>query len=116
MRSERHHICCKLGVHDEPSDIVVTGIEADAWAHAEKTIYGALAMAVVTSHSSSSMSSDDHLLSGLVMVAGFVVVWRRRSSGSSLPLIFCIYVRSGPIYWGGYLPCKNIYMVMVFYM
>ena len=22
------------------------------------------------------------------------------SSGSSLPLIFCIHVRSGPIYWG----------------
>jgi hypothetical protein len=32
-----------------------------------------------------------------------------RSSGSSLPLIFCIHVRSGPIYWGGgiYL-AKNI--------
>jgi hypothetical protein len=28
--------------------------------------------------------------------------------GSSLPLIFCIDVCSGPIYWGGYLPCKNI--------
>jgi hypothetical protein len=29
-------------------------------------------------------------------------------SGSSLPLIFCIHVCSGPIYWGGYLPCKKI--------
>jgi hypothetical protein len=28
--------------------------------------------------------------------------------GRSLPLIFCIHVRSGPIYWGGYLPCKKI--------
>jgi hypothetical protein len=38
-------------------------------------------------------------------------------SGSSLPLIFCIHVRSGPIYWGGYnLPCKKNYKVMVFYM
>jgi hypothetical protein len=25
----------------------------------------------------------------------------RQTSGSSLPLIFCIHVRSGPIYWGG---------------
>ena len=34
-----------------------------------------------------------------------------------LPLIFCIHVRSGPIYWGGgYLPCKRDYKVMVFYM
>ena len=24
-------------------------------------------------------------------------------SGASLPLIFCIHVRSGPIYWGGLL-------------
>jgi hypothetical protein len=23
---------------------------------------------------------------------------------------------SGPIYWGGYLPCKKDYKVMVFYM
>jgi hypothetical protein len=36
--------------------------------------------------------------------------------GRSLPLIFCIHVRSGPIYWGGYLPCKKDYKVMVFYM
>jgi hypothetical protein len=36
--------------------------------------------------------------------------------GRSLPLIFCIHVRSGPIYWGGYLPCKKYYKVMVFYM
>jgi hypothetical protein len=36
--------------------------------------------------------------------------------GRSLPLIFCIHVRSGPIYWWGYLPCKNYYKVMVFYM
>jgi hypothetical protein len=34
--------------------------------------------------------------------------------GRSLPLIFCIHVRSGPIYWGGYLPCKKYYKVMVF--
>ena len=38
------------------------------------------------------------------------------SSGSSLPSIFCIHVRSVPIYWRGYLPCKNKYKVMVFYM
>jgi hypothetical protein len=38
-------------------------------------------------------------------------------SGRSLPLIFCIHVRLGPIYWGGgYLPCKKDYKVMVFYM
>jgi hypothetical protein len=37
-------------------------------------------------------------------------------SGSSLPLIFCIHVRSGPIYWGGYLPCKKDYKVMIFYV
>ena len=36
--------------------------------------------------------------------------------GRSLPLIFCIHVRSGPIYWGGILPCKKDYKVMVFYM
>jgi hypothetical protein len=36
--------------------------------------------------------------------------------GGSLPLIFCIHVRSGPIFWGGYLPCKIDYKVMVFYM
>jgi hypothetical protein len=29
--------------------------------------------------------------------------------GRSLPLIFCIHMRSGPIYWGGYLPCKKDY-------
>ena len=37
-------------------------------------------------------------------------------SGSSLPPVFCIHMRSGPIYWGGYLPCKKDYKVMVFYM
>jgi hypothetical protein len=37
-----------------------------------------------------------------------------RPSGRSLPLIFCIHVRSGPIYWGGYLPCRKDYKVMVF--
>ena len=37
------------------------------------------------------------------------------ASGSSL-LIFCIHVRSGPIYWGGYLPCKKYYKEIVFYM
>ena len=37
-------------------------------------------------------------------------------SGGALPLIFCIHVRLGPIYWGGYLPCKKSYKVMVFYM
>ena len=37
-------------------------------------------------------------------------------SGGSLPLIFCIHVRSGPIYWGSYLSCKKDYKVMVFYM
>jgi len=37
-------------------------------------------------------------------------------SGSSLPLILCIHVRSGLIYWGGYLPCRKDYKVMVFYM
>jgi hypothetical protein len=37
-------------------------------------------------------------------------------TGSSLPLIFCTHVRSGPIYWGCYLPCKKDYKVMVFYM
>ena len=30
--------------------------------------------------------------------------------------IFCIHMRSGPIYLGGYLPCKKDYKVMVFYM
>jgi hypothetical protein len=35
------------------------------------------------------------------------------SLGSSLPLIFCIHVRSGPIYWEGYLPCRKDYKVMV---
>jgi hypothetical protein len=38
------------------------------------------------------------------------------ASGSSLPLIFCIHVRSGPIYWGGYLTCKKYFKVMVFYI
>ena len=37
-------------------------------------------------------------------------------SGGSPPLIFCIHVHLGPIYWGGYLPCKKDYKVMVFYM
>ena len=37
-------------------------------------------------------------------------------SGSSLPLIFCIHVRSEPIFLGGYLSCKKDYKVMVFYM
>ena len=36
--------------------------------------------------------------------------------GGSLPLIFCIHVRLEPIYWGGYLPCRRDYKVMVFYM
>jgi hypothetical protein len=36
--------------------------------------------------------------------------------GRSLPLIFCIHVRSGPIYWGVYLPCKKKNKVMVFYL
>ena len=36
--------------------------------------------------------------------------------GGSFPLIFCIHVHSGPIYWGGYLPCRKDYKVMVFYM
>ena len=54
----------------------------------------------------------------------------QNSSGSSLPLIFCIHVRSGPIYWGvlftlqkilqgdGILHVKSMKMlyVMVFYM
>jgi hypothetical protein len=40
----------------------------------------------------------------------------RIDPGRSLPLIFCIHVRSGPIYWGDYLPCKKDYKVMVFYM
>ena len=59
-------------------------------------------------------------------------VWETRDevSGSSLPLIFCIHLSSGPIFWGGYLPCKKDYKgdgnlhvknmkilsVMVFYM
>jgi hypothetical protein len=38
---------------------------------------------------------------GIYMIQSFI-------SGSSFPLIFCIHVRSGPIYWGGYLPCKKI--------
>ena len=38
------------------------------------------------------------------------------SSGDPFPLIFCIHVRSGPIYWGVYLPCIKDYKVMVFYM
>jgi hypothetical protein len=42
--------------------------------------------------------------------------WKEVISGSSLPLIFCIHVRLGPIYWGGYLPCRKDYKVMVFYM
>jgi hypothetical protein len=37
-------------------------------------------------------------------------------SGSSLPLIFCIHVRSGPIYWGVVYLAKKIIKVMVFYM
>ena len=36
--------------------------------------------------------------------------------GSSFPLIFCIHVRSRPIYWENYLPCKKDYKVMLFYM
>ena len=36
-------------------------------------------------------------------------------SGGSLPLIFCIHVRPGPIYWGVFTLQKN-YKVMVFYM
>ena len=39
-----------------------------------------------------------------------------KTLGGALPLIFCIHVRSGPIYCGGYLPCKKDYKVMVFYM
>jgi hypothetical protein len=34
--------------------------------------------------------------------------WCYLCPGTSLRLRFCIHVRSGPIYWGGYLPCKNI--------
>jgi hypothetical protein len=34
--------------------------------------------------------------------------WPIRGPGRSLPLIFCIHMRSGPTYWGGYLPCKKI--------
>ena len=37
-------------------------------------------------------------------------------SGGALPRICCIHVRSGPIYLGGYLPCKKDNKVMVFYM
>ena len=29
-------------------------------------------------------------------------------SGSSLPLIFCIHVRLGPIYWGGLFTLQKI--------
>ena len=28
------------------------------------------------------------------------IAWKAAASGSSLPLIFCIHVRYGPIYWG----------------
>jgi hypothetical protein len=38
------------------------------------------------------------------------------NSWGSLPLIFCIHVRPGLIYWGGYLPCRKDYKVMVFYV
>ena len=34
--------------------------------------------------------------------------WQGYLSGSSLPLIFCIHVRSGPIYWGVIYIAKNI--------
>jgi hypothetical protein len=54
----------------------------------------------------------------------------RTLPGRSLPLIFCIHVRSGPIYWGGlftsqkrnqgdgilHVKSMNILYVMVFYM
>jgi hypothetical protein len=50
-------------------------------------------------------------------VAGAIVCDKcLQPPGRSLPLIFCIHVRSGPIYWEGYLPCKKDYKVMVFYM
>jgi hypothetical protein len=35
-------------------------------------------------------------------------------SGGAFPLIFCIHVRLGPIYWGGYLPCRKDYQVWYF--
>ena len=34
-------------------------------------------------------------------------------SRSSLPLIFCIHMRSGFIYWGGYLPRQKDYKVII---
>ena len=36
--------------------------------------------------------------------------------GGSLPLIFCVHVRSGSIYWGGIYLAGKDYKVMVFYM
>jgi hypothetical protein len=53
------------------------------------------------------------------MLMGFIIkAWQstvmclwwtsRQGSGSSLPLIFCIHVHSGPIYWGSHWPCKKI--------
>ena len=44
------------------------------------------------------------------------LVSRGAKLGGALPLIFCMHVRSGPIYWGDYLPCIKDYKVMVFYM
>ena len=35
------------------------------------------------------------------------IVFSVTSSKGSLPFIFCIHMRWGPIYWGGYLPCKK---------
>ena len=57
-----------------------------------------------------------------VAIFSLLIQPKKEGSGSlsnsrgSLPLIFCIHVRSGPSYWGGYLPCKKYYKVMVFYM
>jgi hypothetical protein len=52
-----------------------------------------------------------HVLYILIHVLYFVY----HVSGRSLPLMFCIHVSSGPIYWGGHLPCRKYYKVMVFY-
>jgi hypothetical protein len=45
-------------------------------------------------------------------ICGFGMALSLPTSGSLLPFIFFIHVRSGPIYWGeggGYLPCKKNY-------
>jgi hypothetical protein len=74
---------------------------------------------LLSSSYSSSYDSPTHYESEEVVMLikwSYILPPYLTPSGSSLPLIFCIHVRWGPISWGGYLPCRKDYKVMVFYM